>query len=82
MAHGKQGDVETHVFQAVEEEDHPEEEQQVVVAGDHVFGAHVDERQHHHPGAFLDKALVALGNGVGQRLRHADKQQCREQQQQ
>ncbi|MNE45166.1 hypothetical protein D3C80_1394380 [compost metagenome] len=82
MAHGEQGDVEPHVLQAVEKEDHPEEEQQVVVAADHVLGAHVDERQHHHPGAFLDKALVALGDSMGQRIRHAENQQCREQQQQ
>ena len=54
----------------------------MVVAGDHVLSAHVDERQHHHPGAFLDKALVALGDSVGQCVRHAEKQQCREQQQQ
>jgi len=73
VAHGEQGDVEPHVFQAVEKEDHPKEKQQMVVAGDHVLGAHVDERQHHHPGAFLDKALVALGNSVGQRVRHAEK---------
>ncbi|KAG0757898.1 hypothetical protein G6F24_010176 [Rhizopus arrhizus] len=82
VTHGEQRDVKPYILESVEEKDHPEQEQQVVVTGDHMLGAHVDERQQHHPGAFLDKALVALGDSVGQRIGHAEKQQCREQQQQ
>ena len=75
VADGEQGDVEAHVFQAVEKEDHPKEEQQVVVAGDHVLGAHVHKRYQHHPGAFLNETLVSLGDTVGERFGHADKEQ-------
>ncbi|MNF05425.1 hypothetical protein D3C80_2051540 [compost metagenome] len=47
----------------------------MIVAGDHVLGAHVYERQQHHPRAFLDEALVALGHAVGQGFRGGHEQQ-------
>ncbi len=55
------------VLKPVEEEDDAKQEQDVVVSGDHVLGAQVDEGQDVHPGDFLDVALVALGDGVRQR---------------
>ncbi|MNF04233.1 hypothetical protein D3C80_2037050 [compost metagenome] len=72
MAYGEKRDVEPYVFQAVEEEDHPEQKQQVVVARHHVLGAHVDEGQQHDAGAFLDEALVAFRNSVSHRLGHSE----------
>ena len=54
------------VLQPVEEEDHAEQEQDVVVAGHHVLGAEIDERQQMDAGDLLDVALVALGDGVRQ----------------
>ncbi len=47
VAYGEQRDVKANILQAVEKEDHPEQKQQVVVAGHHVLGAHVDEGQQH-----------------------------------
>ena len=65
---GEHGHVDADLLHPVEEEDHAEEEQQVVVAGDHVLGAQVDERQEDHAGGLLDVALVAVGDAVGERL--------------
>ena len=61
---GEQADIEADVLQPVEEEDDAEQEQQVVVAGDHVLGAKIEERRMSGPD-FLDKALVAERHGVG-----------------
>ncbi|MCY1415170.1 hypothetical protein D9M71_306420 [compost metagenome] len=79
VAEGEQGDVQSDVLQAIEEEDYPDQEQQVVVAGDHVLGAEVDEGQQQHPAAFLDEALVAFGHAVSQGLGRAAQQQESEQ---
>ena len=46
MADGERGDVVDHVPGLVEEEDDPGQEEEVVVAGDHVLGAQPDERAH------------------------------------
>ena len=58
----------------VEEEDHAEQEQDVVVAGHHVFGAQVHEGQQIDARDFLDVALVTLGDSVGKDLRRAQEQ--------
>jgi hypothetical protein len=60
--------VDADILRPVEEEDHTEEEEQMVVAGDHVLGAQVDERQEDHAGRLLDIALVAVGDPMGQGL--------------
>ena len=65
MTDGEQGDIEPNVLHSVKEEDHAEKEQQVVVAGDHVLGAHVDERHQQYAGTFLDKALVTFRHAMG-----------------
>lgn len=44
---------------------------QVGVARHHVLGAHVDERQQHDAGAFLDESLVAFGDGMRLSMRAA-----------
>ncbi|MCY1299629.1 hypothetical protein D9M70_491660 [compost metagenome] len=74
VAKREQRDVQPHILQAIEEEDHPEQEQQVVITSDHVLGAHVHERHQQHAAAFLDEALVAFGHSVGERLGHAYQQ--------
>ncbi|MNN39330.1 hypothetical protein D3C81_1533630 [compost metagenome] len=70
MPGGKQRYVEPDILHSVQEEDHPEQKQQVVVPRHHVLGAHVDERQEHHARAFLNKAFIPLGDGMSQRLGH------------
>src|SRR3989304_4456229 len=40
----EQADVQQHVLQTIEEEDHPHQKQQMVVARHHVLGAQVHER--------------------------------------
>ena len=65
VADRKKCDVDGDVFEAVEEEDDAEEEKQVVVTGDHVFGTEVDEGGKKQSAAFLDIPLVATGNPMG-----------------
>ena len=36
-----------------------------VERSNHVLGAHINERQQHHTGTFLDKTLVAFCYGMG-----------------
>ena len=50
----------------VEEENDTQQEQQVVISGDHVFGPQIDERNKVYPGNFLDVPLVALGDGMSE----------------
>ncbi len=64
MADGKQADIERNVLQPVEEEDHAEQEEQMVVACDHVLGAQIDEGDDVNPRDLLDIALVAFGHGM------------------
>src|SRR3546814_475592 len=45
VADSEQGHVDAHVAHPVQEEHHPEQEQQMVVAGHHVLGAEVHEHQ-------------------------------------
>ena len=75
MANGEERHVDAHVAQPVEEENDAKQKQQMIVAGDHVFGAEVDVRNQLHPGALLDERLVVLGNTVRQRIRPRQPQQ-------
>ena len=63
VADREQRHIDADVLQPVEEEDHAEQEQQVVVAGHHVLGAEVDERDQRSPD-LLDVALVARGDAM------------------
>ena len=64
MSDGEQADIGGDVLRPVEEEDHAEQEQDVVVARDHVLGPEIDEGDEANPGDLLNVALVALGDGV------------------
>ncbi len=44
VAYGKHGYIERDVLKTVQEKDHAQNEQKVIVAGHHVFGAKVHER--------------------------------------
>ena len=61
----EQADIDADVAEPVEEENHAEQEQEVVIAGHHVLGAQVDERQQIGSRDFLDVALVPFRNAVG-----------------
>ena len=42
MAHGKQGHIDAHILHAVQEENDPRQEQEMVITDHHVLGAQVD----------------------------------------
>lgn len=56
------------MLQAVEKEHHAEEEQQVIVAGHHVFGPEIHEGDKIYASDFLDVAFIADGDAVPERL--------------
>ena len=66
MADGEQRHIDADVLHPVEEEDHAEQEQQMVVAGDHMLGPEIDERPEQEARCLLDIALVALGDAMRQ----------------
>ena len=61
----EQADVERHVLHTVEEEHDAEQEQDVVVPGDHVLGAEIGEGDQVDAPDLLDAARVAFGDVVG-----------------
>ncbi len=60
----EQADVQEHVLQPVEKEDHADEEQQMVVAGDHVLGAEVQQRTDRLSLKPLQEHRVLAGHAV------------------
>ena len=62
MADGEKRDVHRDIAHPVEEKNHAQEEQQMVVAGDHMFGTKVREGNKLRPRRLLDEALVAIRN--------------------
>src|SRR3546814_4207000 len=64
MADREQCHIKADVLHPVEEEDDAEEEEQMVVAGDHMLGPQIDERPEKDAAAFLDIALVTLGDSM------------------
>ena len=69
MTERDHADVKHDVPRAIQEKDHPNQEQQVVVPGDHVFGPEIQKRDNGGPADSLDKSRVGVGNG----MRHADR---------
>jgi len=65
MADGEDADVGSDVLRPVEKEDHPGEEQQVVIARHHVLGAEVDEGDGAKARHLLHVPCVAFGDVVG-----------------
>ena len=79
MPQGKQAHVDSDVLHAVQEENDPQQKEQVVVTGDHVFGTEVGKSNQVYAGNLLNVSLVALGDGMGQRIRAETEQaQCQE----
>ena len=52
------------MLEAVEEEHDPEQEQDVVVAGDHVLGTEIEEGNQVNTRNFLDIALIAFRDAM------------------
>jgi hypothetical protein len=75
----KQGHIDAHILHPIKEENHPKQEQQVVVPGDHVFGPEIQEREEQHPAAFLDITLVPFGDIVGIGIHRHEQQHCQRQ---
>ena len=63
---GEASDIDGDVSQAVKEEDHAEEKQQVIVTGDHVLGAEVQERPDVRAGHGFQEVGITPGDGVSQ----------------
>src|SRR3546814_8137019 len=53
MADREQRHINADVLHAIKEEDNPEQEQQVIVSGNHVLRTEVNEGEEEHPAAFL-----------------------------
>ena len=77
VADREQADVEHHVLEPVEKEDHPDQEQDVVVAGDHVLRAEVQERRDGRTLDALHERRIAARHRMGD-SRRADGQQAGE----
>jgi hypothetical protein len=79
VADREEADVQDDVLQAIQEEDHADQKEQVVVAGHHVFRAEVEKRG---DGAALvgdDERGVAFADVVSQRVRRheqRDQERC------
>ena len=70
MTDGEQADVDADVLHLVKEEDDAKQEQQMVVAGDHMLGPQIHERDQLHAADLLDIALITFGDGVGKGRGH------------
>src|SRR6266566_2136939 len=64
VADRKQRHVDEDVAQAIQEEDHPEDEQQVIVSGHHVLCAKIHERQEVRPLGGGDEGRIASAHAV------------------
>jgi hypothetical protein len=49
-----------------QKEDDAEQEEDMVISRHHMFGTEVDEGYQVYPGDFLDVALVAFGDAMGE----------------
>lgn len=65
MADREKADIDADVLQPVEEKDHTEQEQQMIISGDHVLGTKINEGNQVYARYFLDLALVAFRDGMG-----------------
>ncbi len=75
MPQREQAHIDGDVLHTVEKEDHTQQEQEMIVAGDHVLGPQIGEGNKVYSSDFLDVALVAVSHGMGQRI-SADYQQA------
>ena len=66
VAQREQADIGRDILHPVQEEDHAQQEQDVVVARHHVLRAQVDEGHDVHASDLEDVALVAFGDGMGE----------------
>ena len=74
---GEQADVEQDVLEAVEEEDHADEEQQVIVARHHVLGAEIHEGKRIGSARGGDEGCIRAADGVGKRRRRDQRESKR-----
>ena len=60
VADGEEGHVHAHFAHSVQEENHAEQEQQMVVSRDHVLGPEIGKGNQQHATALLDETLVTM----------------------
>jgi hypothetical protein len=65
VACGEERHVEAHLAQSVQEKDHAEEKQQVVVARDHVLGAEVGEENQLPADVVAQELFVGASHAMG-----------------
>ena len=68
MAHGEQCHIQRNVLQSVQEKNHAQQKQQMIVSGDHVLGPEIRKRNQQHTTALLYEPLVTGGDAVRQQL--------------
>ena len=81
VADCEQRDIERDILEAIEEKDDARQEQQVVVARDHVLGPEVDVRPDLGANVAEQERLIGARNAVGendgdQQIAHANSGQC------
>ena len=72
MPYRKQSNVDRNLFEPVEKENDAGEKQQVVVPGDHMFGAKIYIRSNLRTCTTQQERLVVSGNTVRERKRSAE----------
>ncbi len=64
----EQRDIGGHLLEPIQKEDHAEQEQQMVITGDHVLGAKVHERQQVQAAGILQERLILGRDAMSQCL--------------
>ena len=77
---GKQAHIQANVLEPVEVEDHPKQEQDVVITGNHVLGTQVCVGNQVDARNLLDIALVTLGDSMCQHIHRHHGQHGKQQQ--
>ena len=60
MAKSEEADIYQHIPRSIEEEDYSEQEEQVVVTGNHVFGADIHKWHYRYTIVVAEKLLCSL----------------------
>ena len=65
MAYGEQSHIDADVLDAIQEENHTEQKQQVIVAGHHVFCTEIGKREKIPACTLFHESSIPLSDAVG-----------------
>ena len=68
MTYCKQADIDGNILEAMEKENHAKQEEQMIVAGYHMFGAQVDKRNKLDACVAFNKSCVTFCYTMSQNL--------------